>query len=123
MGVKDLVTATIAFQRLFFFFLLILQKILLVSYLGFLTAKRLALSFRYTRFGIESFKAERTWSLVYYRLSTVLLKEKYCNSLSVSIIQPRNNKVLECLSKDRNCSFYKTLTDPGYVRSLFRTKR
>lgn len=34
-------------------FLLIPQKILMVSCLGFLTAKRLALSYRYTRFGIK----------------------------------------------------------------------
>lgn len=64
-GVKDLIAATIPFQRCFFtfcfsntkcVFLLIPQQILMVSCLGFLTAKRLALSFRYTRFGIKSLR-------------------------------------------------------------------
>lgn len=97
-GVKDLIAATIPFQRLLFCFFFDYKMCIFTHptknsngfMSGLLDGRRIGLDLPIHSFLNQKFKAKRTWSLLYYRWRTVLLKEKlYCNSLSASIFSNR----------------------------------
>lgn len=81
-GVKDLFAATLKVVVLHFFFE---YKMCIFTHLtknsngvmsGLLDGQTIGLELPIHLFWNQKFKAERTWSLLYYRRSTVFLKEK-----------------------------------------------